>query len=102
MLFTLSVVNLGVAVFNLVPGLPLDGGRILRAAIWRRTGSFVRATRVAAIGGRVVAAMLVAVGIGVSLAGDAGGALVRADGGRSSGSWRARPAGRRRRSRAVR
>ncbi len=34
-LFTLALVNLGVAVFNLVPGLPLDGGRILRAAIWR-------------------------------------------------------------------
>ena len=69
-LFTLSVVNLGVAVFNLIPGLPLDGGRILRAAIWRRTGSFVRATRIAAVGGRVVAATLVAIGIGVSLAGD--------------------------------
>lgn len=69
-LFTLAVVNLGVAVFNMVPGLPLDGGRILRAAIWRRTGSFVRATRVAAVGGRVVAASLVAIGIGVSLAGD--------------------------------
>jgi Zn-dependent protease len=69
-LFTLAVVNLGVAVFNMVPGLPLDGGRILRAAIWKRTGSFVRATRVAAVGGRVVAASLVAIGIGVSLAGD--------------------------------
>jgi Zn-dependent protease len=69
-LFTLSVVNLGVAVFNLIPGLPLDGGRILRAAIWRRTGSFVRATRIAAVGGRVVAAALVAIGIAVSLAGD--------------------------------
>ncbi len=69
-LFTLSVVNLGVAVFNLIPGLPLDGGRILRAAIWRRTGSFVRATRVAAVGGRVVAATLVAIGLGVSLGGD--------------------------------
>jgi Zn-dependent protease len=69
-LFTLAVVNLGVAVFNMVPGLPLDGGRILRAAIWRRTGSFVRATRVAAVGGRVVAASLVAIGIGVTLAGD--------------------------------
>jgi Zn-dependent protease len=69
-LFTLSVVNLGVAVFNLIPGLPLDGGRILRAAIWRRTGSFVRATRVAAVGGRIVAASLVSIGIGVTLTGD--------------------------------
>jgi Zn-dependent protease len=53
-LLTLALVNLGVAVFNLVPGLPLDGGRILRAAIWRGTGSFSRATRVAAAGGGVV------------------------------------------------
>ena len=49
-LVTLALVNLGVAVFNLVPGLPLDGGRILRAAIWRCTGNFSRATRVAAAG----------------------------------------------------
>lgn len=68
-LLTLTVVNLGVGMFNLVPGLPLDGGRILRAAIWRRTGSFVRATRVAAAGGRVVAASLVAIGIGIGVAG---------------------------------
>jgi Zn-dependent protease len=69
-LFTLSVVNLGMALFNMIPGLPLDGGRILRAAIWRRTGSFVRGTRVAAVGGRVVAGSLVAIGIGVTVAGD--------------------------------
>lgn len=68
-LLTLSVVNLGVAVFNLIPGLPLDGGRILRAAVWRRTGSFVLATKVAAVGGRVVAASLVALGIGTTLMG---------------------------------
>lgn len=62
-LFTLALVNLGVAVFNLVPGLPLDGGRILRAAIWHGTGDLSRATRVAAAGGRVVSAALVAVGV---------------------------------------
>lgn len=61
--FTLALVNLGVALFNLVPGLPLDGGRILRAAIWRMTGSFARATAAASLGGRLVAAVLVAVGI---------------------------------------
>jgi Zn-dependent protease len=68
-LFVLSAVNLGVAVFNMIPGLPLDGGRILRAVIWRRTGSFVRATRVAAMSGRVVAASLVAIGVGTGVAG---------------------------------
>ncbi|MEP6973239.1 MAG: site-2 protease family protein [Actinomycetota bacterium] len=71
--FTLAVVNLGVAVFNLVPGLPLDGGRILRAVIWRRTGSFTRATRTASLGGRGVAACLVAVGIVSTLAGQPAG-----------------------------
>jgi Zn-dependent protease len=55
-LLTLALVNLGVGVFNLVPGLPLDGGRLLRAGLWRLTGSYARATRVAAAGGRVVAA----------------------------------------------
>ena len=68
-LFTLALVNLGVGVFNLVPGLPLDGGRILRAAIWRGTGSFSRATRVAAAGGGVVSAVLVAVGVVATLFG---------------------------------
>ena len=62
-LLTLALVNLGVAVFNLIPGLPLDGGRILRAAIWRGTGNFSRATRVAAAGGGVVSATLVAIGV---------------------------------------
>jgi Zn-dependent protease len=71
--FTLAVVNLGMAAFNLVPGLPLDGGRILRAAIWRRTGSFARGTRVAATGGRIVAVTLVGVGVVSSLRGDLGG-----------------------------
>jgi Zn-dependent protease len=70
-LATLAVVNLGVAVFNLIPGLPLDGGRILRAAIWRRTGSFVRATRIASIGGRGVAATLAIAGIVITTTGHA-------------------------------
>jgi Zn-dependent protease len=69
-LFTLAVVNLGVAVFNLIPGLPLDGGRILRAGLWRATGSFETATRVAAGGGRVLAVVLVALGIVSAVAGD--------------------------------
>ena len=71
--FTLAVVNLGVAVFNLVPGLPLDGGRILRAVIWRRTGSFTRATRTASLGGRLVASCLIVVGIVITLAGEPAG-----------------------------
>jgi Zn-dependent protease len=71
--FTLAVVNLGVAVFNMVPGLPLDGGRILRAFIWRRTGSFARATHTASLGGRVVAVCLVVVGIVATVSGEPAG-----------------------------
>jgi Zn-dependent protease len=71
--FTLSAVNLGVALFNLIPGLPLDGGRLLRAGIWRVTGSFILGTRVAALGGRLVALMLAGVGILASMRGNAAG-----------------------------
>jgi Zn-dependent protease len=67
---TLALVNLGVAVFNLVPGLPLDGGRLLRAGLWRLTGSYTRATRVAAGGGRLVAAALGIFGLVLVAAGD--------------------------------
>jgi Zn-dependent protease len=49
--------NLLVGVINLVPGLPLDGGRVLKAAVWRVTGDTHRGTIVAAWGGRVVAVL---------------------------------------------
>ena len=49
--------NLLVGAINLVPGLPLDGGRVLKAAVWRFTGDTHRGTIVAAWGGRVVAVM---------------------------------------------
>jgi Zn-dependent protease len=53
--------NLLVGIFNLLPGLPLDGGRIFRAGIWKITGKPVSATIAAAWAGRVLAVLLVAV-----------------------------------------
>ena len=50
-----------VAAFNLLPGLPLDGGRVLRAALWRITGDPDRSTRAAAWAGRVVGVVVVPV-----------------------------------------
>jgi Zn-dependent protease len=64
---TLALVNLGVAVFNLVPGLPLDGGRLLRAGLWRLTGSYAVATKIASAGGILVAIGLVALGIWIAV-----------------------------------
>lgn len=54
----LAGANLVVGVLNLVPGLPLDGGRLLRALVWQLTGSMHGGTIVAAWGGRVVAVLL--------------------------------------------
>jgi Zn-dependent protease len=70
---TLALVNLGVTLFNLVPGLPLDGGRLLRAGLWRLTGDRLRATRIAAGGGRVVAVALAVLGGILALSGDPAG-----------------------------
>jgi Zn-dependent protease/predicted transcriptional regulator len=59
----LGFVNALLAVFNLVPGFPLDGGRVLRAAIWRATGSLSRATRIAAAAGQGVGYLMIAGGV---------------------------------------
>ena len=55
----LAVANLVVGALNLVPGLPLDGGRVLRAVVWKVGGDPLRATVVAAWGGRVVAVLAI-------------------------------------------
>ncbi len=61
--------NALVAAFNLLPGLPLDGGRVLRSVLWRLTGDPDRATRAAAWAGRVVALVVVPVLLLVRAAG---------------------------------
>jgi Zn-dependent protease len=55
--------NVALAVFNLLPGAPLDGGRIVRAIAWRVTGDRVRATLIAAWAGRVVGSLILALGL---------------------------------------
>lgn len=61
MLYAFVFTNGLVAVFNLVPGLPLDGGRMLEAGIWKVTGDRNTGTVVAAWGGRLIAVALVLV-----------------------------------------
>ncbi len=51
----LARTNFTLALFNLIPGFPLDGGRVLRALVWRVTGSFRQASQAAASIGRLVA-----------------------------------------------
>jgi len=71
----LGMVNLGLALFNLLPGFPLDGGRILRAFIWHLTGSFETATKAAGINGRVIAFVLITWGVFQVIVGNWGNGL---------------------------
>ena len=71
----LITINLMIGVFNLVPGFPLDGGRILRAALWWWTGRLRSATRIASACGSVVAMVLVGIGAYRGLGGDVVGGV---------------------------
>lgn len=59
----LGAVNLILAIFNLVPAFPLDGGRILRAYLWHRDGDVLEATRLAARSGEIFAYVLMGLGL---------------------------------------
>jgi Zn-dependent protease/predicted transcriptional regulator len=71
----LAWTNLLLAGFNLVPGFPLDGGRLLRSALWRATGSLSRATWVASLAGQAVGWLLVAAGVASLLGGNLAGGI---------------------------
>jgi Zn-dependent protease len=61
--FLIAAGNLLLALFNLFPGYPLDGGRVLRAMLWHRSGNLIEATRKAGICGVLIGGMLVLFGI---------------------------------------
>ena len=62
-LYLLVTINLFVGVFNLLPGFPLDGGRVFRAIMWKITGNLQKATRIATYGGEVVAVLIAGTGV---------------------------------------
>ena len=67
-LLLLCAGNILLAIFNLFPGYPLDGGRVMRAILWRRTGDIRQATRMAGICGMLIAAILIIFGIYMAIA----------------------------------
>ena len=71
----LGSVNLMLAIFNMVPGFPLDGGRVARAVMWRVTGDRMRATRYAATAGRWFGWIIMGIGLWELLAFKALGGL---------------------------
>jgi len=67
MILWLAVMNVILAAFNLIPGFPLDGGRVFRALLWRFTGNYGRSTRIATRVGQGVGYLFILGGISIIL-----------------------------------
>jgi len=59
----LAIINIILGIFNMLPGYPLDGGRVLRSIIWKATGNLKRSTFIASTVGRIIGFLMIAVGI---------------------------------------
>ena len=66
-LWWLAIINVILALFNLIPGFPLDGGRVLRAIVWQRTHDYYRATSIATKVGQGIALLFIIGGIAIIL-----------------------------------
>ena len=66
--YWLAYINVRLALFNLLPGFPLDGGRIFRAVAWGITGNYSKATRLAGLSGKLVAYAIIILGAWIALA----------------------------------
>ena len=71
----LAWLNLILALFNLIPGFPLDGGRVFRAIVWRITHNYHRATNAAGMAGRFFGFILIFWGVWQALTGNIGGGI---------------------------
>ena len=66
----LAITNLFLGLFNLVPGFPLDGGRVLRSIVWKVTGNLQKATRIASFVGQGCGYLFIVIGIATFFFGD--------------------------------